>query len=321
MLTNIDFNRLKVFYYIYNCNSVIGAAGILNITRSAVSQHLKKLEDEVGSQLFTRVHKQLIPTSAANQLHEIVTPFFHELESGIKNIRQGKLEPTGILRIGAPVEFGKTYFPPIIATFRKLYKLVTFSLTLGDPDKLIAMIRKGDLDFALVDLFLMQGQYLADSAIYTTTPIIDEEVILVCSKEYHDDVLQGDCSLKNLLNCDFIEYQQNNLTLKIWFKHHYRKTVISPNIVLTVDSVRAVTSAVQNDVGLGIVPSHAVYDQINEGKIIPIRSRKKEIINSISLLQLLDKVPNLAEKRFQQFFQEKVGQERTLKNFSTAARK
>ena len=318
MLTHFDFNRLKIFYFIYMNNSVVGAAGSLNITRSAVSQHLKKFEEEIDTRLFTRLHKSLVPTAEAHQLFEMIAPFFRELETGLRSIRQRKLEPAGILRIGAPVEFGKTYFPRIIGAFREQYKRVTFSLILGDPEKLISQVRTGELDFALVDLFLTERYSLNDSAIYAISPVIDEEVILMCSRKYCSNTLHNDFSLRNLLAMDYIAYQQNTLALKTWFRHHYQKTVISPNIVLTVDSVRAVVSAAENHIGLGIVPSHVVYDQIHEGTIVPIPSPKKDIINSISLLQLQDKVPTLAEKKFQDFFRQMVIQDKTLRKFSAA---
>ncbi|MBU8911935.1 MAG: LysR family transcriptional regulator, partial [Desulfobacterales bacterium] len=48
-----DFNRLKVFYYIFAQKSVVSAARELNITASAVSQTLNKLESELNVLLFT----------------------------------------------------------------------------------------------------------------------------------------------------------------------------------------------------------------------------------------------------------------------------
>ena len=54
-----DFNRLKVFYHIYRTGSVVAAADELCLTQSGVSQHLQKLENEIGMPLFTRLHKNL----------------------------------------------------------------------------------------------------------------------------------------------------------------------------------------------------------------------------------------------------------------------
>lgn len=307
MLTHVDLNRLRVFYYVYTANSISAAAKLLNITRPAVSQQLKKFEQEVRMNLFVRLHKGLVPTSAGQQLFEASEPILKQLGIEIEKIQRGGAEPSGLLRIGAPTEYGQVQFPKIIAKFRKVYEKVTFSLFLGDPDKLIQMVRAGELDFALIDLFLTHGQFLENVAIYTITPLIDEEVVLVCSKDYAEKELNSDLTFKALLKADFISYQQNRLTIKTWFKHHYSKVNFSPKIVLTVDSVRAVVTAVESHAGLGVVPSHVIDKQLRQGTLVPIPYRKKEIINTISLLQLQDKIPTIADKKFQSFLIEKVG--------------
>ena len=127
MLNNVDFNRLRVFYCIYRNKSMIAAAKELNVTPPAVSQHLKKLEADMGVHLFTRLHKKLVPTVEAETLFQILDPFIHELEAGVRLFQSGKSRPSGMLRIGAPVEFGKTHFPGAIAAFRRTYPEVTFS--------------------------------------------------------------------------------------------------------------------------------------------------------------------------------------------------
>lgn len=78
-----DFNRLKVFYHIYRSGSVVAAADELHLTRSGVSQHLQKLENEIGVPLFTRLHKKLLPANGADKLFDIVSPFVDNLSVGV----------------------------------------------------------------------------------------------------------------------------------------------------------------------------------------------------------------------------------------------
>lgn len=316
MLNNIDLNRLRVFYFVYSHNSIVSASDALNVTRSAVSQSVKKLEEELGSPLFSRVHKQLVPTGEADRLYEVLSHFFIELEKEITGIRQGQNEPVGLVRVGAPIEFGQNYLPAIIAKFRRQHKLVTFSLSFGDSGTLIDMVKAGSIDFALVDLFLIEGNTLTESAVLTATPMITEEIILVASKRYYEEEMSSDVSFETLTKCDFIDYRQSSLTLKAWFRQHYAKSTFAPNVVFTVDSVRAVKSAIQNHTGLGIVPSHVVYHEICNGEMVQIRTDRQEIMNSIAVLQLLDKVPNLAEKTFLNFLTKKISEEPALKDSS-----
>ena len=296
-----DFNRLKVFYYIFVQKSVVGAARELNITASAVSQTLNKLEGELSVLLFTRLHKKLVPTSAGDQLFEILKPFILDLEAGIKQMRQARQIPSGMLRIGSPIEFGKSYFPGLFASFRKKYPKVIFTMKLGDPSEIFPMIKAGELDFGLVDIFLTRDQVFGDFGIYSIEPLIDEEVILACSKKYYEREIKGDHSFENLASKEFISYQKSSLTLRNWFKYHFNKFSTGLNRVLTVDSHQAVITGIKTQLGMGVIASHIVTRDIKRGKIIPIKTAKKNVINKISLVQLQDKVPNLTEKTFINF--------------------
>lgn len=314
-----DLNRLKVFYYIYATRSVVAAAGKLNITASAVSQQLKKLEYEIKTPLFTRLHKKLVPTIEADRLFDLVNPFFDTLAAGLRNIHQARLKPSGILRVGAPDEFGKAYFPEIVASFRQAYPEVTFALTLGNPSLLLPMVGEGKLDLALVDVFLTQSRIHGDLGIFSIEPIFDEEVILACSSDYCEDILRKDFSFNNLMANNFISYLPTASELHNWFKHHFRKTSIHPTIVMTVDSIQAVISCIRRHMGMGIIVSHLVNEDIRSGKIVPVTTGHKEIINRISLVQLQDKIPSLTDKTFQRHFKAAMQKAGELKKYASGA--
>ncbi|MCP3941611.1 MAG: LysR family transcriptional regulator [Desulfobacteraceae bacterium] len=296
-----DLNRIKVFYFVFASRGVAPAARELNITASAVSQSLAKLEIELKVQLFTRLHKKLVPTSAGEALFHIVAPFIRDLEGGIGKINLAKQIPMGMLRIGSPLEFGKSYFPAIFAAFRKIYPEVIFTLSLGDPSKIFPMIRSGEVDFGLVDIFLTRDQRLGDFGIYSSEPLLGEEVILACSKIYYDREIKGDHSFETLAVKEFISYQKSSLTLRNWFKHHFNRFPIGLNRVMTVDSHQAVINGIRNHLGMGVIAAHIVGNAIGRGEIIPVSTSKKDVINKISLVQLQDKVPSLTEKIFISF--------------------
>ena len=140
-----DFNRLKVFYYIYSQNSIVAAARSLHLTQPAVSQQLQKLETEIQATLFIRLHKKLIPTEAAKRLFALVQPFMDSLQEGMNDIRQPLDRPAGLLRIGAPREFGKEYLPPLSNSFRRAYPEVRFTFRFDENAPLLDMLKRGIL--------------------------------------------------------------------------------------------------------------------------------------------------------------------------------
>ncbi len=304
MLQNLD--RLKVFYYVFDRKSVMLAAKDLHVSQSAVSQSLQKLENEIKSHLFTRLHKKLVPTAAGERLFSIVQPFIQELDICLKNLEKAKDKPFGKLSIGAPIEFGKKYLPAMVAEFREQHPDVTFHLKFGDPITLLPLVETGKIDFALVDLFLTQNQFAGNLDLYHFHPVVEEEVILACSSQYYEQSLKKDHSFKNLALQKFISYRGDGQTIKNWFKHHFSKYNIKPSIVLTVDSLQAVISAITHHAGMGIIASHIVDKKIKNGQIIPITTPTSAIINQISLVILQDKIPTLAEKIFRKFLLEKI---------------
>lgn len=298
-----DFNRLKVFYYIFKYQSVIQAAKELHVTQSAISQTLNKLEEEIQQALFTRVHKRLVPTPAGIRLFKSMEPFIADLKEQLELMRHSLSAPSGLLRIGSPVEFGEKYLVPACARFKASYPQVSFQLEFGHPDRLLPGIKKGDLDFALVDIFSRQGEYSRDKAVLNIQSIFIEELVLACSKDYYDRQIIGEQLFKALAESDYIAYQPHAPAIKDWFRHHFQNTTPQLKTSMIVESVRGVIAGIRQHLGLGIVPSHLITQEIDLGSIVVIRPPTRELINQISLVRLLDKVPNLTEKEFITFFQ------------------
>lgn len=301
-----DFNRLKVFYYIYLKKSSVAAAKELHITQSAVSQHLQKLESELNAPLFTRLHRRLVPTAAGNRLFRILKPFMNELEVGIWNIKRAQGTPSGLLRIGAPVEFGKAYMPGIISSFRKKYPDMTFFLKLGDPATLLPSVGGGELDFAYMDIFSDDGRISGELSAYSIEPLLEEDVIMACSERYYALNIKKNHSFEHLAAREFIEYKLDASALLSWFKYHFGRSPSKLNVVLTVDNVQAVIAAIKNHLGLGVIVSHLVTQELSNGAIIPVGIHSKKVVNKISLLQLKNKIPNQTEKAFQRHFRNKI---------------
>lgn len=311
-----DLNRLKLYYHVFARLSITETADALHVTPSAVSQQIKKLEVEIGAPLFTRMHKRLVPTPTGKRLFRLVSTMINGLQEGLDSLNEGRQEPSGILRIGAPMEFGSIYLPHAVSTYRNRYTRVRFDLELGRPSDLMPKVESGDLDFAFVDSFPMRGPYYGDVGNFSITPVIEEEVVLACSKQYDQERLEADHTYANLVDKSYISQQSNARALNNWFRHHFGKRIQKLNIVLTVANHQAVVSAVRHHVGLGIIVSHLVGSEIQSGSIMVVKPSARQAVNQISIVQLLDKVPTLTEKSFLTHFQTIIQKSNTLKQLN-----
>lgn len=308
-----DLNRLKVFYHVYSLQSMKEAAAALHLTQPGISQHIGKLEAEIKTLLFIRRHKKIIPTQAADKLFDLIKSFIETLENEIKDISKPMNSPCGLLRIGAPFEFGKTYFPDICHAFRQKYSQVTFNIRLEEPDQLLDMLNTGALDFAVIDYFSARDQFFGRPEQYKIDPLAEETFVLAGSRYYFENTMKKNISFESLSTMDFITDEHEPVILKHWFWHYFKKPVSKVNIIMAIESHQALLNCVRLGMGLAITADHLIWDEIKTGKIIPIFPSKEKVINQISFVQLTDKHPTLTEKAFQTFFKNRIKTKKSLK--------
>lgn len=300
-----DLNRLKVFFHIFNEQSSTNAAKKLHITQSGVSQHLKKLEEELQTELFTRVNRRLVPTAAGKNLHKIVKEFLNELEQGVRHINAGQETPSGPLRIGAPTEFGKIYLPPIFGSFRHKYPGVTMQLELDEPKILFEKVAEGELDFAYIDILPFFMETPGGTSAYSIKPVVKEEFVLVCSKRYYRARVTNQ-NYEQLKQLDFIGYKKDIALFRSWFKLHYNREPQQLNLVFVADSSEAIVSAIKAGLGAGITVSHLMNREIATGEIITIRPDEEKLQNTIACVQFKHKQPSITETAFQEHFRQEL---------------
>lgn len=298
MLTIPDLNRLKVFYVVYANRSLVRAASVLNVTRSAVSQSLKALENEIHAPLFARDSKKVQPTPAADSLYKLMGPFFQELESAIQQIETGRKQSVGHLRIGAPLDFGSGHLTEVIAKFKKQNPAVTFELWLGVPVKQLDLLLDGKLNLAFID----NGDMFAKSYPVSLETVQREDFVLAASPKFYAEYIKTDHSFNKLRSLPIVDYLNHAPVARMWFKHHFNKSISELNVVFSAESVRAVINAIVHGIGVGIVPSQLARQ--NHLKIV--ETGKKALVNQISLALPLSKKLTFTEKAFVSFYKNSI---------------
>lgn len=289
-----DWNRLRLFHCVYAAGGVGKAAATLHVTQSAVSQGLAKLEEEMGAQLFVRKHRALVPTAAGDALHAVTAPFVASLQGGLADIQRARHELAGTLRLGAPAEFGARRLPAVLAEFLQINPGVRFTLQLGHPTQLVPLLEEGRLDLAFADVFdaRMAGLDVVD--------VMDEALVLVGTPRLERG-LAGARAFNKLSALPFVDYAPGAPAVRGWFRHHFGRVPGRLDVVLSVESVRAVIAAAELGLGCGVVPAHSVAGALAGGTLVEISTRRRALGNRVSLLRVLDRTPSKLEKAFAGF--------------------
>lgn len=129
----IDLNLLPLFRAVAEESSFRAAADRLGLTRSAVSQGMRRLEDGVGTTLVTRTTRSLRLTEAGERLNAALSQSLPEIASVLEGLA-GEERPRGLLRVAATSIAEEFLSGPLLARFAEMHPEVTIDVTVTDAE-------------------------------------------------------------------------------------------------------------------------------------------------------------------------------------------
>lgn len=146
----LNLERLRVLHAVSATGSVAGAARVLHVTTSAISQQMSRLERETGQRLAERHGRGIRLTEAGLLLADSAGHLLahaEEVEAGLAGY-SGAV--TGTLTIAAFATAARGLLPGALGDLRSCYQDLTVSLSEQEPHESIAALSRGLLDVAVV---------------------------------------------------------------------------------------------------------------------------------------------------------------------------
>jgi LysR family transcriptional activator of dmlA len=171
-----DLNELRTFQRILATGSLSAAARDLGVGLAVVSKRLASLERRAGQRLVNRTTRKLSPTNEGLALAPHVDRMLEELAAAEARLASGWEEPHGLLRVSAPISFGRIHLVPLAAQLIERYPRLDIELKLED--------RLVDLTDEQIDIAVRIGQPRDSSAVMRK--LADNYRILVAAPAYLD---------------------------------------------------------------------------------------------------------------------------------------
>ena len=149
-----DTALLRTFIAVCDAGSFTKAAREVNLTQSAVSLHVKRLEDQVGSRLIVRNARGVRLTEQG----EVLLSYARRILALYKEAEQrlGR-DSGGLIRIGAPEYFDLHTLSSLLGQFSARYPAVRLQIELGIGPDISALLDEGELDLAIVSNEIREG--------------------------------------------------------------------------------------------------------------------------------------------------------------------
>lgn len=260
-----NINDIIAFVAAAEAGSFVGAARARAMTRSGIAKSIARLEDRLGCRLFQRTTRSLQLTDDGRMFLDRCTHILADLEDAELSVSGAGGEAQGLLRITAPMTFGRIVVLPLLNDFLRTWPRLKADVSF--TDRLSDIIEDG------IDLAIRIGE-VRESGSLITRALTTQHDLVVASPAYlsrnpapqsPDDLVGHDC----------LNYVNSGARRPWRFVVDGAPWIFKPRAKLSLDSGEALRDAAILGAGLAFLPSYLVQGDLAEGRLI-------EVLNSYS---------------------------------------
>jgi LysR family transcriptional regulator for metE and metH len=130
--------------------SVTRAASDVHLTQSAVSHQLRDIEARLGTALFLRVGKRMVPTAAGERVLATARRVLDDIETTEDDVRRLGTNTAAVLRVCAQCNTGYHWLPTLVEAFRRKHPQVDVAIAVECTMRPLEALLEGRLDLAIV---------------------------------------------------------------------------------------------------------------------------------------------------------------------------
>jgi DNA-binding transcriptional LysR family regulator len=144
---NLDMDVLRTLVTAQQLGSFNRAASHIGRSQSAVSQQIRKLEEQIGEPLFHKQGRHMVLTDAGEVVLAYAQRILDLNDEAVAAVRGRAAE--GMVRFGLPADFAETWLPAALGTFKRTHPAVRIEAVVDRNRRLLELLDKGDLDLVL----------------------------------------------------------------------------------------------------------------------------------------------------------------------------
>lgn len=255
----IENSQIQVLMALTNSDSLSQAAEHLNITQSAVSQHIKNLEGKVGFAIVTRQGKKLVLTPGGKKLAKLGKAYVKRFEDAIIEIQEDNNKILGGVSLGTLFGIGKSWIAHRMVEFSSHFPDLSVKVGMDYPDRLITAFENRDYDCLILPRKL--------TPTHCESKLLHSETITLVVPDHPDFKITKNTTLKELVQHPVIFFEEKDPLFYQWCKFKYGS--IPRNVVprIVMNAFGQMLQAVHEGLGIAVIPTHVLNRSFFKDKV------------------------------------------------------
>lgn len=254
---DVNLNRLAVFVALVRAGSFTAAAEHLGMTKAMVSQHLLRLERELGATLLVRSTRRMALTEAGAAFHADCVQLLEQAQAAIERIGDQRSTPAGTLRLTTSTDYGTAVVAPALAEFLRLYPALHVDLVIDD--------QINDLIAERFDLAIRIG-WLRDSSLRATR-LGGFRQLVMASPAYLAEHGMPRRPEDLAVHHGWIAMSALATPLRWTFTRGNSRRVVRMRQVMQANNAAAIRALVLAGAGVSVLPEYLVQEDIQAGRL------------------------------------------------------
>lgn len=270
--------QLKTFRVIAETLNFTKAAETLHLTQSAVSHQIKALEAELGEPLFIRAKRGVIITAAGKVALEYAVRILDEAEEMKEKVAGREKSLAGRVRVAAATQALVYLFSPLFESFMENNEGIELLFrTTVSTEQTVTDILNGTADVG----FASMPTY---SPTLSVIELIEDELVVVAGQKHRFANIK---SIKpNELEKERWILFERGSSIRRATDGFFKKLKLEPEKALESNDTYFVKLMIEKGIGISLLPSWAVREEIKNGKLIQKKIQGHDLRRSVSMVSL-----------------------------------
>lgn len=272
----LDLRRLRYFLAIVEEGAFSRAAARLGVAQPALSLHVRRMEEELGTPLLLRSAAGVTPTEAGALLAERARGILADVERIEEEVRGLGAAPAGLVRIGLPGTIADMVAAPLIARAADQFPAVRLQIAEAMSGFVAEWLRDGRVDLAVLYLDPAAARAMG----LRIAPLLDEELVALGPPGMETAPMQGLAPLAALPL--ILPSGAHGLRAMLDRLARAEGIVLAPRI--EIDSYQNIKRLAAQGSGVSVLPWRAVAAEEREG-LIAVRRFDPPLLRRASLAE------------------------------------
>lgn len=254
----MNIETLRIFCDVVQHQSFSRGAAANDVSQSAATQSIHRMERHFGSQLVDRSKRPFVLTAEGQTCYDGAREVLETYDAMEARVRSLRKEITGMVRVASIYSVGLHDMSRCMQEFMRRFPKAKVRLEFLRPNKVCDAVLNADVDLGIVS-------YPTASPNFSVIPLRAERMVLVCHPG-HRLAKRKAITAEHLEDEDFVAFDRD-LSIRKEIDRYFRQRSVTIKVTMEFDNIETIKQAVEIAAGVSILPEPTVRKELDSGTL------------------------------------------------------